>query len=538
MSRKLTGWFGSGLAMAVAGVGLLGAQEPAAGAKTHSGTPAQALYAQHCAGCHGAQGDGNGPATVFLFPKPRNFRFGKYRLVSTENGVPSPADLEALLVRGMPGSSMPYWAHLKPEERALLVQEVYRLTGEGARERYVMNLKKEQGLTDEEIKAADVQEEIAAYAKGRTTPSEAAVVPVIAAADQAAIARGKEHFTKQGCISCHGNEGKGDGVKKMFDDEGYPTRSRDLTRGIYKGGHDPASLFLRVARGMPGTPMPSAPALTPPQVIEMVHFLRSLSTEEQRQSVVMQRKQLAARRVSRLPGGITADEWARIAAAPIQTVPLWWRDDAEPNLEVQAAHDGQTLAVRLSWSDLTQNMSAVRPDEFEDMAAVELYRGAAEPFLGMGASDGVIDLWLWRGGRSATGEADSLLDDYPFDSPIYRALAKGKPLPDFITGRAAGNPVAVRDTTAQQLSAKGPGSSTFLPRPSQLVGSEATWEKGRWTVVLKRPLASGADGGLTLAPGDACSVAFAIWDGAAHDRGGQKLISIWNDLRLELEHNP
>jgi hypothetical protein len=87
----------------------------------------------------------------------------------------------------------------------------------------------------------------------------------------------------------------------MFDDEGYPTHPRDLTRGIYKGGHDPASLFLRVARGMPGTPMPSAPTLTEPQVIDMVHYLRSLSTEEQREAPVLKREKIVARNVTALP---------------------------------------------------------------------------------------------------------------------------------------------------------------------------------------------------------------------------------------------
>ena len=264
----------------------------------------------------GSIGDGNGMAAAFLFPKPRNFRFGKYRLVSTENIVPSESDLDALLVRGMPGSSMPSWAHLKPEERALLIKEIYRLTGEGAGERYVLNLKKEQGLSDEEIKAADVQEEIAAYVRGRTTPGEVAAVPTIAATDQAAIARGKEHFVKQGCVSCHGTEGKGDGVKKMIDDEGFPTRPRDLTRGIYKGGHDPASLFLRVARGMPGTPMPSAPALTEPQVVDLVHYLRSLSTEDERQAPILKREKIVVRHVTALPADSDASAWRSCPGRP------------------------------------------------------------------------------------------------------------------------------------------------------------------------------------------------------------------------------
>lgn len=521
------------LTAAVLASGIVNAQTraPEPGAAPPS-TPGQRLFGQHCAGCHGVGGDGIGPAAAFLFPKPRNLLLGKYKLVSTANSVPSEADLEALLVRGMPGSAMPAWGHLSREDRAAIIGEVYRLTAIGARERYIANLKAQQGLTDEEIKAPDVQEEIAAYVKSRSTAGTAAAVPAIAAADAAAIARGREHYVRQGCVSCHGEQGKGDGVKKMQDDDGTPTRPRDLTRGIYKGGHDPASLFLRVARGMPGTPMPSAPLLKEAETVDLVHFLRSLSTEEQRQSVVIRRRQVVARRVNQLPAGIAASQWLGTAVQSIQTVPLWWRDDAEAGLEVQAAHDGQTLALRLSWQDGTPNTSAVHADEFEDMAAVQLYHGGAEPFLGMGTSEGVTDLSLWRGGRQATGSEDSLLDDYPFDTPVYRDLFKGKPLPDYITARAAGNQVAVRDTSAQQLSAKGPGSSTFLPRPSQTVTAVAAWEHGKWTVVLKRPLIS-PDSGLVLAAGQSCSLSVALWDGAVKERGGQKQISVWNDLKLE-----
>jgi DMSO reductase family type II enzyme heme b subunit len=42
-----------------------------------------------------------------------------------------------------------------------------------------------------------------------------------------------------------------------------------------------------------------------------------------------------------------------------------------------------------------------------------------------------------------------------------------------------------------------------------------------------------ADDGVSLEPGAKASVAFAVWDGAAQDRDGKKLISIWQDLILE-----
>ncbi|MEK6238012.1 MAG: c-type cytochrome, partial [Planctomycetales bacterium] len=86
------------------------------------------LYVQHCAACHGEKGDGKGLAAAYLFPKPRDFSSG-FRLVSTNNATPSPADVEAVLTRGMPGSAMPPWAHLSAQDRAALAEEVLRLRG-------------------------------------------------------------------------------------------------------------------------------------------------------------------------------------------------------------------------------------------------------------------------------------------------------------------------------------------------------------------------------------------------------------------------
>src|SRR5271157_4380227 len=46
------------------------------------------LFGRYCAACHGENGDGNGPAARFLYPKPRNFREGQFRLVMTTNRLP------------------------------------------------------------------------------------------------------------------------------------------------------------------------------------------------------------------------------------------------------------------------------------------------------------------------------------------------------------------------------------------------------------------------------------------------------------------
>src|SRR5688572_20243647 len=70
------------------------------------------LYVKQCAACHGAQGLGDGPAAYLLYPKPRDFSQGTFRLTSTKSGLPTDDDLLQTLKRGMPGSAMPSWGWL------------------------------------------------------------------------------------------------------------------------------------------------------------------------------------------------------------------------------------------------------------------------------------------------------------------------------------------------------------------------------------------------------------------------------------------
>ncbi len=480
------------------------------------------LYELHCAGCHGAKGDGQGIAARFLYPRPRDFQSGRYRLVSSSNGVPTPADLDAVLVRGMPGSSMPPWPKLSDSERRAVVD-------------YLLDFRKVAIRDREKADAEDAGEEFDEAAtdsliKDLTTPGEEVPVAVIVPEIKANLAHGKEVYAK-GCASCHGKDGKGDGQEKMIDAEGYPTRPRDLTLGIYKGSPSYDSVYRRVLAGMPGTPMPASPKLTANEVGEVTRYVLSLSDEKQRAEIVLARHRVSATRVKNIPG-FDSPEWKKIAPVALSMTPLWWRDQAVRAVNVQAAHDGKGLAVRLQWADSTADEHALHPDEFEDMAAIELFQGNVEPFLGMGATGAPIDLWQWRAAAKHAGESESLLDEYPFQTAIYESVVRGKNVPDFLTARAAGN-LLMQVGSAAGLMAQGPGSLTFLPKASQRVNAEAAWSEGRWTVVMSRPMKVGAQEGVSVVPGSRVSFAAAIWDGAARDRAAQKSVTIWHDLLIE-----
>jgi mono/diheme cytochrome c family protein len=500
------------------------------------------LYSRYCAACHGEDGDGNGPAARFLYPKPRNFREGQFRLVTTSNQVPSDDDLMRVLERGMPGSAMFPFAHLPKYERRELIAQVRLRVRRGIEDRMTREAKQFGEQVD--------PNELAGALSRRTQPGPPLAVPHNLPAPGAdSLARGLALYRKT-CVSCHGETGKGDGVQAQQDEFGIPIRPRDFTRGIFKGGSESDQLYARIMLGAPGTPMPSSSSsLQPAEAGDLINFILSLAQTgiSSPDRVEHHRKRLFAWWINQpFPDEISESLWAHVAATPIFASPLWWRDYDDPDLQVQVMHDRKSLAIRLSWRDDTSNVQAIRPQDFPDMAAVQLFKGEREPFLGMGTADGPVDVWLWNAAAQAdleryadvdTAYPNMAVDQYPFETSGEGAQAhptERQPR-DFVTAWAAGNlrsdPTHV--SPGNNLHAQGFGSLTMRPRASQAVSAQGRRDGDRWVLVLRRPMEAPSDGGLALAPGDRVSVAFALWDGAARDRNGQKLVSIWHDLVVE-----
>ena len=77
------------------------------------------VYFTKCVWCHGVDGAGDGPAADRLWPRPRNFNQGTFKIRHTVSGeLPLPdKDLLLTVTHGLPGSAMPGWEGILTEEQ-------------------------------------------------------------------------------------------------------------------------------------------------------------------------------------------------------------------------------------------------------------------------------------------------------------------------------------------------------------------------------------------------------------------------------------
>ena len=77
------------------------------------------VFKTNCIACHGENGDGKGPAAVAIKdPKPRDFTKGEFKFGS------EPKEIYKTISEGSPGTAMPGWGSLSPQERWALVYYV------------------------------------------------------------------------------------------------------------------------------------------------------------------------------------------------------------------------------------------------------------------------------------------------------------------------------------------------------------------------------------------------------------------------------
>lgn len=483
-------------------------------------------FEKECLACHGVAGNGEGDAAYLLYPRPRDFTSGSFRIISTWDGVPTDEDLFGTISRGMPGSAMPSWAHLPEDTRWGLVH-------------YLKTFSKRPLAVSHQVHEPD---------KFGNGGEGVVTIPPEPPYDDAARARAGELFAK-GCAPCHGATARGDGAQKQVDSKGFPTRPRDLTLGVFKGNPDPSHVYRRIVAGLPGSPMPQSGYLHGNDGWHLVHFVRSLSSEAQRAKVEMRKYRIVAARVSALPSSPDSGVWRGTTAVNLHLMPLWWRTDRPEEVTVRALHDGNRLALLLKWEDATPDTTAMRPQDFRDAAAIEFALTPDPPFFAMGQPGAPVNIWMWKSERQADMEPafqdlekvypNLGIDSYPnlLKSPVEQPTRNALTLesdPTFVTAWGAGNIVAdpTRHSAAEDLTAQGFGTLRAHPARDQAVTATGEYATGSYLVQFARLLNSGGESSVRMAPGDRIPVSFAIWNGSAGDRDGKKSVTIWQELLL------
>ncbi|MBI3597622.1 MAG: c-type cytochrome [Nitrospirae bacterium] len=465
------------------------------------------IYFRKCVWCHGPEGAGDGPSADRLWPRPRNFNAGTFKIRHTGSGeLPTENDLFLTVTHGLPGSAMPPWdGILTDQQRHQVVAFV------------MADLVKDRNFQDTENEEYHVID----YGKQVSTSDES-------------IKRGKDVFMNKGkCVECHGDEGRGDGNKTQKDEWGFPIFPADLHkcwnfRGNREDAYNPRNVFREVSTGLNGTPMPSfAETLTPEQRWDVANFVISLCTKQKIDPQTIHPAIQVVVRAHNIQGNIPNNPddpiWQKI---PNQYIGLAGQIIHKPRNFVRLVDDvwvksifndkeigwylewddriksvatPQTLAQEASFKETPPSGEPIALREypmFNDAVAIEFpgkwqtLTPPEKPRFVFGDAKNAVDLWKW--------EADGTVKEY--------------------TGHGAMG-----------------GDLKLEARPSQNVKAVfSEYKDGRWRVILTRALTTDdKENGVQFEKGKYIPTVFFVWDGNNGDHGLKTSISTWYYTILE-----
>ena len=460
------------------------------------------VYMEKCVFCHAEDGSGKGVSAFYSSPRPRNFIKGQYKFRTTPFGkIPTDDDLYQMLIRGMPGTTMPSWKHMPEVDLKSLVLYLKTLSKKFAKF-------KKKGKTHKIIKIAP------------RPPF-----------NQQSLERGKKFFDTT-CSGCHGLKGRSDGesTERNVDIESDAIRPRNLTKPwTFRRGSHPKNIFLTIRTGLSTTAMPrhSKRIYKDDEIWDIVHYLITLpSLKKPKVS-----KEIKAIKVEgSLPLNPEDNTWK---TGPSFYIPLAGQIlEAEKNFYptidsvwVQAIHNGDEIAFKLRWDDPTfdpilKTLAKVqespppplpaefqvdpddeetkipaetpKPQKYPDSIAIQFPANKSDdgslPYFLNGDQEHPVNLWTWISGSNKTTE----------------------------------------------LSAQGLQHQREHQPDSQLVQSKVIFRYGQYQLVMKRKLiTSDKSNDVQFEGGTTIPITINAWDGNVKETGTQKAISTWVPMILE-----
>jgi len=499
------------------------------------GTEAQrgagkALYLKNCSQCHGEKGDGQGYATPHLYPQPRNFTLGKFKVRTTPNGaLPTHQDLVNIIRRGMPYTSMPAWPTLTDQEVSDLAYFVTTFSPD---------------FSSKESVPQPIQ------------------LPSAPSTTSASIELGKKLYVDNGCVKCHGPLGRADGpsAPTLTDELNRPIHPADLSQSwTFRGGSSREDIFRTMSTGFNGTPMPSfADALTPEQRWAITDFIVSLSGTDGPAYTNLVVAKYVPDPID-LKNGTASFESAAVARfAIIGQITEPGRDFHPPTtgVTVRAIYDAESIALLVRWHDTSAEKTGKNepslpvPLEEEEQApggppgASGTGASSANPFGDAAVAPPAAGQAQPPGGAPqdpfaeapAAGQPSEFSDAVSIQIPS--AALTGARKPYFIFGDAQNSVDLWFFDLARPdpLQFTGRGSADIAPNDAGDVTGVASYDQGEWSVIFKRPLRPTS--GATFTPGEFMPIAFSVWDGLSRERGNRRGLTVWESVYVEPEVVP
>ncbi len=490
------------------------------------------VYDKYCGQCHGDEGAGSGHATLRVKPKPRDFTSGKYKFRTTPNGMlPTDDDLRRVIEIGLPYTSMPGWPNLTNAE----VQNVTY---------YIKSFSPDFENPDRYGEPIDIPR-----------PLEST---------EESIARGRVLYEEQGCASCHGDVGRGDGASAttLEDDAGDAIKAADLTqRWTFRGGATKEDIYRTFSTGLNGTPMPSyADSLEAEDRQHLVNYVYSLGDGDDPGYGTLITAAWTEESID-LQDAEALD--ALFEAAPMTRFPLIGQI-TEPgrnfypsvtSIEAQAVYNRGEIAFRVRWNDLRadnsgRNSPALEVPMWDEDNGFGGDSGGddggffgveeEEPqddagFFGVETADdsdddffGGDDDFFGGGGDDTGSDGAEFSDAVALQFPASLAPEDTPQLKPYFLFGDSSNPVDlwfVNLTYGVADTFRGRGSDAVEPTEADIVEAVTSYDQGEWTVTTKRRRASRA--GVSFAEQQYTPIAFSVWDGFNRERGNKRAVSSW-----------
>ena len=448
-------------------------------------------YFKHCVHCHGKKGKGDGKASKYINPQPRELSQGIFKFHSTKtNALPLDEDIIRTIKGGVPGTAMPAWGKI---------------------------------LSDEIINSLVTYIKTFSDRFGMELPKQKIIIGMEPPFDDLSIAHGKKIYEELHCGRCHGENGKKEGelskILKTF--QGTAWFVYDLSRtAFYKNGSSGVDIYRTLTTGLDGSPMNAYDYISGFERWSLVHYLQSLHSVKRKKTFSTITK--ITSKLTDKPITITLDEsiWEMALETQISLWPLRARKNPFNKLLIRSVYNKDKIAIKIKWKDPTAD--SIINNNYLDQSAIQFAVNFSDiedsPFYGMGEKDKIVNIWHWK--------ADVRQKIFKNKNLKQKSAVE---IPDSIEGMFV-NPFT--ESSVEEMNSKGIGSLTVQPLADQKVEGRGYWYDGHWNVVFIRNLHASSKWDIDFSDKDQVVLAFALWDGNKKEMNSNKMVSFWQILNF------